>query len=151
MLVICLILALWPTALGGRFGVVMVAGPSMEPTYMLGDAVISWKQPAEVGDVIVFEVPKGEFGEGNPVIHRIVGSDQSGWITQGDNMEFPDGWNPNQQDLVGVAKFHIPRGGRLLAIMKSWLFVSVIGGVAVLLLFWPDKYGGKTRKGRHRG
>ena len=32
MLVVCLILIIWPSTFGGRFGIVMVAGSSMEPT-----------------------------------------------------------------------------------------------------------------------
>ena len=48
MLVICLALFLWPATFGGRFGMVIVAGTSMEPTYQLGDAVITWKDPVAV-------------------------------------------------------------------------------------------------------
>lgn len=37
----CLIVLIWPASLGGAFGVVAVAGHSMEPTFELGDVVIT--------------------------------------------------------------------------------------------------------------
>lgn len=151
MLVICLALTLWPATFGGRFGMVMVAGSSMEPTFNLGDAVLTWREPVEIGDVVLYRVPEGEFGEGNPVIHRVVGGDGYGWTTKGDNSNRPDAWRPSDLDVLGVAKFHIPFGGRLLALMRSWLFIALLGGLAVALLLWPDKDGGPgTQRGRHR-
>lgn len=150
ILVVGLILVLWPTTFGGRFGIVVVAGTSMEPTYMLGDALVTWRQPAEVGDVILFQVPEGQFGEGNPVIHRVIDLDESGWVTQGDNMFLPDEWTPSSRDVLGVVQFRIPLGGRVLAIVTSWLFFSVIGGLAVGLLLWPDSDAEEQRKGPYR-
>ncbi len=152
MLVVCLILIIWPSTFGGRFGIVMVAGSSMEPTYMLGDAVVIWKQPVEVGDTIVYRVPEGDFGAGNPVIHRVVGGNGSGWITQGDGKASPDTWTPSNRDVLGVARFHIPLGGRALAVMGSWLFTATLGGIAAGLLLWPDSENAsdhRARKGRH--
>ncbi|MCH8983608.1 MAG: signal peptidase I [Acidobacteria bacterium] len=153
MLVVCLILIIWPSTFGGRFGIVMVAGSSMEPTYMLGDAVVIWKQPVEVGDTIVYRVPEGDFGAGNPVIHRVVGGNGSGWITQGDGKASPDTWTPSNRDVLGVARFHIPLGGRALAVMGSWLFTATLGGIAAGLLLWPDSENApdhRARKGRHQ-
>lgn len=160
MLVICLALVLWPATFGGRFGIVMVAGTSMEPTYVLGDAVITWQQPVEIGDVILYRVPEGDFGAGNPVIHRVVGGSRSGWVTQGDNSKAPDEWVPANSEVLGVARFHIPFGGRVLAVMRSWLFIALMGGVATGLLLWPDARDDEqvdprsirtrsTRRGRH--
>ena len=150
MLVVCLILLVWPASYGGRFSMTIVAGNSMEPTYMLGDAVITWREPVEVGDTILYRVPEGEFGEGNPVIHRIIGGDASGWITQGDNSYKEDDWRPASSDILGVAKFHVPLGGRLLAVMKSWLFIAFMGAVAVGLLLWPEPEDPPKRKQRGR-
>ncbi len=151
MLVVCLILVIWPTTFGGRFGMVMVAGNSMEPTYMLGDAVLIWKQPVEVGDTIVYRVPKGAFGEGSPVIHRVVGGNGFGWITQGDGKASPDTWTPSNHDVLGVARFRIPLAGRMLAVTRSWLFIAMLGGIAAGLLLWPDSEDDvETRTGRHR-
>lgn len=138
MVVVCVALALWPATLGGSFGMVIVAGNSMEPTYMLGDAVITWTRPVGVGDVILYRVPDGEPGEGNPVIHRVIGGDASGWITQGDNTDRPDDWVPSKDDVLGVAQFEVPLGGQVLAILRSWWLLALLGAVAVLLLLWPE-------------
>jgi len=54
MLVICLALFLWPSTFGGRMGLVIVAGTSMEPTHMLGDFVVTWREPVEIADTILF-------------------------------------------------------------------------------------------------
>ena len=91
MLIVCLALVIWPATFGGRFGVAMVAGNSMEPTYMLGDAVITWLEPVDIGDTILFRVPEGEHGAGNPVIHRVVGGDGAGWMTHGALLGISDG------------------------------------------------------------
>ena len=152
----CALLALvgaliWPASLGGAFGVVTIAGHSMEPTYDLGDVVVTWKEPLEVGDVILFRVPAGEPGEGNPVIHRVVGSGPGGWETQGDNMALPDTWRPTDSDILGVAKFQIPFDARYLALLRSWWFVSGAAGLAVALMLWPGETEDHPRaRGRHR-
>jgi signal peptidase len=152
MLVVCLILVLWPASFGGRFGMVMVAGNSMEPTLNLGDAVVTWRESVDIGDVILFRVPEGETGEGNPVIHRVIGGDATGWITQGDNSNRPDKWEPASSDVMGVAKLWIPMGGRVLAVMKSWLFIAALAGLVAALVIWPDAEDEKPspQRGRHR-
>ena len=151
MLVVCLVLVIWPASFGGRFGMVIVAGNSMEPTFALGAAVVTWRGPVEIGDVILYRVPEGEAGEGNAVIHRVIGGDGTGWITQGDNSSSPDRWKPASSDVLGVAKLWIPVGGRVLAVMRSWLFVAALGGLAAGLLLWPDAEDEKTpsKRGRH--
>lgn len=155
MLILCLVILIWPTSLGGRFGIVMVAGNSMEPTYMLGDAAITWRGPVEIGDTILFVIPDGEPGAGNLVIHRVVGGDVDGWITKGDNTAAIDRWTPSNRQVLGVAKFHIPLGGQVVATMGSWLFVALLGSLAVGLLLWPDgkdqAAGNRpTKRGRHK-
>lgn len=129
----------------------IVAGNSMEPTYDLGDVVVTWKQHVEVGDPVLFIIPEGEFGAGNPVIHRVIGGDSSGWQTQGDNSHGVDQWTPTSTEVLGVAALHVPLGGRVLAIMKSWLFIALMGGLVVGLLLWPAEVDelAKPRRGRH--
>ena len=150
MIVICLGLVLWPATLGGRLGLVMVAGTSMEPTYQLGDSVITWREPVGVGDVVLYRIPEGTHGEGNPVIHRIVGGNASAWITQGDNSELPDKWTPSNRDILGTPKLMIPMGGYFLNLMRSWWFIALLGGLATMLLLWPgEDPDGERRRGRH--
>jgi len=150
MFVVVLALALWPSSLGGRLGLVMVAGNSMEPTYQLGDAVIAWRGPVEVGDIILYEIPEGSQGAGKTVIHRVVGGDGNRWVTQGDNSAYPDSWYPSNLDVLGVARVKIPLGGEVLGMVRSWWFIAVMGGVAVGLLFWPAGDSSELRRGRHR-
>ena len=140
IITVVLILAIWPAQFGGRFAVTIVAGNSMEPTYMLGDAVVTWKEPAGVGDVVLFRVPEGEFGEGNLVIHRVVGHDGSGWVTKGDNSYGRDTWTISDNDILGVAKFDLPHSGRVLAITRSWVFIAGLGGLAIAMFIWPDNH-----------
>jgi len=149
MLIVCLILVLWPAQFGGNFAMTLVAGNSMEPTYMLGDAVVTWTDPVRIGDTVLFRVPEGGFGAGNPVIHRIVGGDSTGWVTQGDNSYSPDPWTIINSDILGVAKFHVPFGGRVVAVLKSWLVIAILGGLAVGLLLWPDSEEA-TKTSKHR-
>lgn len=149
--VACVVVLLWPASLGGAFGVVTIAGRSMEPTYDLGDLVITWKEPVEIGDVVLFRVPEGEPGEGNPVIHRVIGGGPYGWQTQGDNMPMPDIWQPSNQDILGVAKFQVPFDARYLALLRSWWFISGAAGLAVALVMWPDETeDDRPARGRHR-
>jgi signal peptidase len=146
MLVVTLVLILWPATYGGRFGMVMVAGSSMEPTYQLGDAVITWREPVEVGDVILYKVPEGSPGAGNPVIHRVAGREGGRWITKGDNSRSIDPWRPTDSDVLGVAQFRMAFGGRVIALLKSWWVISLLSGLAVGLLLWPEE---SPRRGRH--
>ncbi|HJS71243.1 MAG TPA: signal peptidase I [Acidimicrobiia bacterium] len=150
VLVILLALVLWPSTLGGRSSLVMVAGGSMEPTYRYGDAVVAWRQSVEIGDIILYRIPDGSPGEGKTVIHRVVGGDGNGWITQGDHSTEPDIWHPSDVDVLGVAQFKVPLGGDVLAFFRSWWFIAAMGGMACGLLLWPDSANGRRRRGRHR-
>ena len=120
---------------------------------MLGDGVITWQEALEMGDTILFQVPEGFVGAGNPVIHRVVGGDVDGWVTQGDNSGIPDQWSPSSNEVLGVAKFHIPPVGRVLAFMRSWLVIAALAGLAVVMDLWPDPEQSKedslVRHGRH--
>lgn len=149
MLVVVLALALWPSSLGGRLGLVMVAGTSMEPTYQLGDAVIAWREPVDVGDIILYRIPEGSPGEGKTVIHRVIGGDGNGWVTQGDNRVHADDWYPSNLDVLGVAKMKVPLGGEVLSVVRSWWFIAAMGGIAIGLFLWPDP-DAEGRRGRHR-
>jgi signal peptidase len=150
VLVIVLALVLWPSTLGGRMGLVMVAGESMEPTFQYGDAVVAWRLPVEIGDIILYRIPDGSPGAGKTVIHRVVGGDGNGWITQGDNSTEPDIWYPSDHDVLGVAQVKIPLGGEVLAFIRSWWFIAAMGGLACGLLLWPNSDAHKPRRGRHR-
>jgi signal peptidase len=137
----------WPATLGGPTGLVLVSGHSMEPTYRIGDVAITWKTEPAVGDVVLFSIPDGP-AKGEPVIHRIVGGDPSGWITQGDNNANPDEWKPTNADVHGAVVFALPMGRSPLWVFGSKFGVAAVAGMAVALWMWPDR---ERTRGRHLG
>jgi signal peptidase I len=141
LVVLVLVLWLiWPASLGGRLGLVLVAGTSMEPSYRLGDVAITWRSEPAVGDVVLYLVPDG-VARGQPVIHRIVGGTPEAWIAQGDNNARPDEWTPASDDVLGVAVVRIPVGGRVLWMLRSPVAVAALAGTAVALWMWPVAAG----------
>jgi signal peptidase len=143
---------LWPSNLGGCTTLTIVSGHSMEPTYYTGDLVVSRCGPPEVGDVVVYR-PSGE--NGGRVIHRIVGGDATaGWRMQGDNNDFTDPWSPRGEEVLGVARLHVPHLGTVAAVLMSpitWTSVLVLGGA---LLLWPGRdeaEGGDPEGAPHDG
>jgi signal peptidase len=135
----------WPASLGGRIGLAVVSGPSMEPTQRIGDIAFTWRTEPAIGDVVLFQIPEGP-AQGRPVIHRIVGGDAGGWITQGDNNAHPDEWNPTSADVLGRTLFTVRGGGRVVWAIGSPLAVAMLAGTAVALWMWPVP---ESRRGRH--
>lgn len=131
--------ALWPSNLGGCTTMTIVSGHSMEPTYYTGDLVVSRCGEAAVGDVVVYQ-PARE--NGGRVIHRIVGGDaEAGWRMQGDNNDFIDPWAPTEDEVLGVARLHVPHLGAVAAILLApltWMSVLVL---AAAVLMWPSRRG----------
>ncbi len=135
----------WPASLGGRMGLVLVAGHSMEPTHQIGDVAVTWRAAPAVGDVVLFSIPEGP-ARGEPVIHRIVGGDPSGWVTQGDNNAHPDEWKPTNADVLGEVVFSIPMGRSSLWLLDSKFGVAAVAGMSVAMWMWPDR---ERSRGRH--
>lgn len=132
-------LLLAPPALGGSTTIVVVAGPSMEPTYHSGDLVIARGQrDYAAGDVVVFRTDHGN------VVHRITGgSSESGYTTQGDNNSSPDSWLSTGYDVLGRAVLHVPEAGRYLLIARTVLitppFPYLLAGFAFLAIVLSDR------------
>lgn len=141
ILVLGAIFLAWPVAFGGQTGYTVVVGHSMDPTYHTGDLVITRPQDTyQVGDIVVYRVPAGEPAEGRHVIHRLIdGSNEEGWVSQGDNNDFTDIWTPHDADMVGGAYLHIPYGGYVLLQARNPLVFAVLGGIYVGYLLWPRK------------
>lgn len=133
----------WPVWAGGRFAMVIVAGHSMEPTYNVGDVVVTWRDGKhQVGDPVLFKIPDLGPGEnssasGAMIIHRLVGGDPSGWVTKGDNVPQPDIWSPSDEDVLGRAVAHFPGVGKAVVWVRSPLVWAALFSVIVTLYLWP--------------
>lgn len=129
---------LWPATLGGSTSLILVSGPSMEPTFQTGDLVVLRRGEPAIGDVVTFD-PSQDGQRLSRVIHRVVGGDPSGWVTQGDNNEHPDQWRPTNDQLVGVEVLRIPFLGRVFPVFIHPLFIAVVLGAAVAVALWPRR------------
>ena len=130
---------LWPSWLGGVFGIVLVEGHSMEPTLRDGELVLTHERGSySPGDAVVYRVPAGEFGAGALVVHRIASVDASGRFTMlGDNRVTTDQWRPRASDVRGEVVLAIPVVGRLLANhLLRWMLAATVG-LASAILCWP--------------
>ena len=128
---------IWPTSLGGCTTLTLVSGHSMEPTYVTGDIVVARCGEPQVGDVIVYAPDEVE---GNArIIHRIVGESEGGWVMQGDNNEFLDPFEPSGDEVLGVARVHIPKVGLVVrTFSNAWVWIAIIA-LALALLVWPSR------------
>jgi len=125
----------WPTSLGGCTTLTVVSGHSMEPTYVTGDLVVSRCGDPQVGDVVVYE-PEG-YG-GARVIHRLIGGNgTAGWQVQGDNNSWIDPFSPTNDDVVGIARVHVPKVGLVGRSVMSPLVWGSLIVIAIGLFVWP--------------
>lgn len=118
-----------PTSLGGPASYVVVDGSSMLPTYEDGDLVLARQQDAyRRGDVIVYDAPiDTQFN----VIHRVVEPVEGGFLTQGDNMDQPDGWIAPTETIYGSAWLHVPNGGIAIAWLRQPAVVAALAAAVV--------------------
>lgn len=133
-----------PATLGGDVSYVVVDGSSMEPTYEDGDLVVVRKDSTyDHGDVIAFRAG-GTFDDPTRIIHRIVGGTQiDGFVTQGDNRDRTDPWNPDGDDIIGRATLHVPMAGDVGGLITRPETFAALGGTAVFV-------GGTRRRRRRR-
>jgi signal peptidase I len=126
-----------PQTLGGPAMFVAVRGSSMVPTYQSGDLVVVESAARyRVGQVVAYRVPAGQIGEGKVVIHRIIGGDAvRGFTLKGDNNSAPDPWMPKQANMVGVATFRLPNGGRLIALIQQPVGLAGLAAALVVSVF----------------
>jgi signal peptidase len=145
----------WPQTFGGKASYVKVDGHSMDPTYHFGDLAIVRKQSSyNIGDPVAYRIPKGEFGAGAMVNHRLNGGDVVNCFSpKGDNRTIADEWHPRNSDVVGRVVYDLPAMGNKLAELTRPVNVGgLVAGLTVLVMLWPkrEKEEPKQRKrGRH--
>lgn len=138
-----------PGSLGGPATYVMVSGVSMQPTLQNGDFIIARRQAGyEIGDIVVYAVPKGDVGEGSLIIHRIIGREPEGFVIQGDNpdIKVPDVWRPGPDEIEGKLWVAIPAVGRYLPLLRSPLILALLAGLFVFWVMYPNKEEEKEPK-----
>ncbi|KQW48423.1 hypothetical protein ASC77_06585 [Nocardioides sp. Root1257] len=133
-----------PTPLGPPpLGVTVVSGPSMLPTYDPQDLLVTWRaSDYPVGTPIVYGIPAGQAGAGLNVVHRVVKVLPDGThLTQGDNNDHIDPWEPVDSDVHGKVVVRVPHGGRMLRIFGSPMVLAVLAGIltAAAVLKRPEE------------
>lgn len=148
-LLVCVWFAwLRPTALGGPATFIMIRGDSMEPTYSHGDLVVLHRASNyQAGDIVAYPM-KTYFDTGRLVIHRVIGADANGFITQGDNRETADPWRATDSDIRGTAWVHIPKLGTYMAWLRQ---PNHLGALAAGILLIGGIGGVETRRRRRHG
>ena len=145
----------WPQSLGGRVAYVRVDGWSMNPTLHNGDLVVVRSQSAyRIGDAVAYRIPRGEFGAGALVVHRLIGGNGStGFITRGDNRNINDSWHPRTADVVGRVLFDLPGAGNRFAEASKpvWMGALVALTTVVVMLLPSSSRGSAGNCGGHRG
>ena len=150
---LALLVMFWPQSLGGAVSYVRVDGHSMDPTFHLGDLAIVHRQSSyRVGDAVAYRVPKGEFGAGAMVIHRLIGGNgTTGYITKGDNKNLPDEWHPKTGDIVGRVRYDIPGAGtKLAALTKPMYLGGLVAALTVMVMLFPSSSGNPRPRSRGR-
>jgi signal peptidase len=142
LFVAALLLLVGPQSLGGPVAYVRVDGHSMDHTYATGDLIVVRRQRAyRPGDVVSYRIPRGEFGAGAQVIHRIVGgTGAGGFVTRGDNKPLVDPWHPRTGDVVGRAWIRLPgAGGPLTALQTPVVLGGLCAALTVVAALWPSR------------
>lgn len=109
---------------------------SMVPAFDPGDLVITVSPRVvapEVGRVVVAEPYFTEGGDRlPPIAHRIIGTQEGGWKTQGDANPEPDGWTVRDQDITSVVVTSVPMD---FAGDPRW--IAALVGFGALVWLWP--------------
>jgi len=135
-----LLAMLWPQSLGGEVAYVRVDGHSMDPTFHLGDlAVVRRQSSYRIGDPVAYRIPKGEFGAGAMVIHRLIGGNgTAGYVTKGDNKDRPDEWHPKTADIVGRVRYDVPGFGSALAAFSKPMYLGgLVAALTIAMMMLP--------------
>lgn len=117
----------------------IVLSGSMEPVVQTGSVVYirQTDEPLKEGDII------GYMAGNMPVVHRIIGHGEDGWITQGDANEIQDMNEVTDDQVLGKFIIAIPKAGYLISNIRSHtvtfghfaipVLIPVVLGVMVFL------------------
>lgn len=144
-----LLAVMWPQSLGGKVAYVRVDGHSMDPTFHLGDlAVVRRQSSYRIGDPVAYRIPKGEFGAGAMVIHRLIGGNgTTGYVTKGDNKDRPDEWHPKTTDIVGRVHYDVPGFGSTLAALTKPVYLGgLVAALTVAMMLFPSPSPSPARR-----
>lgn len=115
----------------------VVVSPSMTPTLIVGDIVVSRAVDPlviEVGDIIVFKDPRGG---PIPIVHRVIAKydgENVRFITKGDYNPAPDPWIVYGNMVLGRYIFKIPQLGKVKAVLDVEVLGIPIGILITVLL-----------------
>lgn len=145
-------LLLWvffgPQPLGGRAAYVTTRGISMEPRYTQGDLVVVQRaSDYGPGDIIAYK--SGTLK--TIVLHRIVGRDQQGFVTKGDNNTWLDPDRVRSADVIGKAWFHIPGAGKVLAPLRNPPVTAALAAALGLSFLLGGRRLSRRQRERRRG
>jgi signal peptidase I len=134
-----LLLAAWfvllrPPFLGGSTRYEIVRGTSMLPHYEPGELIVlRGASSYSVGEVVGYEVPQGQLGAGQILVHRIVGGNGTqGFDMKGDNNKHPDPWHPTYADIVGRQWLAVPQLGSILVFVRQPAFLAAAASAVVV-------------------
>lgn len=137
--ILCAVTALSGLFIPKLFGAkpYIVLSSSMEPVIHIGSLVYikETDEPLNVGDIIGYST-----GD-TPVVHRIIGKGDEGYITQGDANDIPDMNEVTESQVLGKCGLVIPKMGYFLSSVRSRVIpvgnfqVPVLIPAAAILLF----------------
>lgn len=111
-----------PPQVAGNY-LVVVGNSDMEPTLQPKDVVITREQSQyEMGEVVAY------IKSGTLQVHRIVGTNSSGFITQGDAAAETDDTLLVTSEILGEAVMYIPQFGPVM----EWLMTPICTGLLAL-------------------
>lgn len=128
-----------PTVLG--FSAAVVVTGSMSPAIEQGDLVVCRRsEDYAVGDVITFR------SGASLVTHRIVGSAENGFVTQGDANNVADADPVPRSAVIGKVVFTVPKLGIFIEKLRTPLGMTVLVLIGFALIELPkfkEVYHGK--------
>lgn len=117
-----------PSVVGGPVTPVLTRGVSMQPTMSGGDLAIGYRdRRPEVGDIVIARHPSGPL-----VVHRMIGRDAEGIVTQGDNLGRPDPWRTAPEDVLGTVRFTVGGAWRVLAVLQDPRTMGLLAALLVV-------------------